>query len=239
MQKVGVWIAFVGVLASAGGAVIAAPQQDGQAGAKPQTPKEDNKAQTPKPGKDRWLVKTASDPDAEKVNKKAQETTIEKLLALARPKDFPLDGSNAAYQQKRIAPVETSVYAVEADVVECRLMPDGDYRVVIQGASGKPLVLEMPDPDPAFVDPKSPFAYSIKAAREQFKARFTPTTTTQKIQGHVRITGIGFFGRTYGKNKPDGNLLQLHPVLDVDWMDKPTEEFTKAAEKAKEKGKDK
>ena len=189
----------------------------------------------PKPHGDRWLVKTASDPDAAKIKTTAQLTTIEKLLAMARPKDMPLDGSNAAYQAKRVAPVEMTVYSVEADVVECQLMRDGDYRVTLKGASGKTLVLEMPDPAPEFVSPDSPFAYGIKAAREQFNSQVKPEKTPTPMHAHARVTGIGYFARAYGKQKPEGNLVQLHPVLLIDWMEKPSKEFAKAAEKEQSK----
>lgn len=202
------------------------------------------KSAAPKPGRDRWLVKTASDPDATSINKRPVKSTVEKLLSIARPKDFPMDKTNEKYQEHRAKPVETTVYTVEADVVEYRLMPDGDYRVTIRGASGQTMVLEMPDPDPKFVDPQSPFAYAIKAARGQFEEKFKPERTARTALAHVRITGIGYFGRAFTRPgtqpgtapatqpgvqpttpKVEGNLIQLHPVLDVQWMDKPTPEF--------------
>lgn len=179
-----------------------------------------------KPTRDRWLVKTASDPDASKVKQKPNITTIEKLLGLPRPADFPLSETPAKYQEKRAEGVETSVYSVEAEIVEYRLMPDGDYRVVIRGGSGETMVLEMPDPAPEFVDPNSPFAYAIKSARNQFSAKFQPEKTSKTAIGHMKVTGIGYFGRAYGQKKDvKGNLIQLHPVLDIVWLDKPSQEF--------------
>jgi len=200
------------------------PSQTGQTEAKPQA----------KPGRDRWLVKTAADADAIDIKKRPEPSTVEKLLGLTRPKDFTLEATPPQYQEKRAGPVEKTVYTVEADVVECRLMPDGDYRVVIKGAKGETMVLEMPDPNPQFVDPKGPFAYAIKSAREQFDAKVKPERTAKPLQLHARITGLGFFGRAYGKTPPKGNLIQLHPVVDFEWLPKPTEEFD-AAKKAAEK----
>ncbi len=217
--------------------VQAAPAQDKPAGDTPKTSevKATSAPVAPKPGKDRWLVKTASDPDAKKINTRTQQTTIEKLLALPRPKEMPLDGSNPAYQEKRAVPVEMTIYSVEADIVECQLMRDGDYRVVLKGASGKTLILEMPDPAPDFVSPDSPFFYSIKAAREQFNARVKPEITVTPVQAHARVTGIGYFARAYGKQKPEGNLIQLHPVLQIEWMAQPGKEFAKAAQNERTK----
>ncbi len=176
--------------------------------------------------RDRWLIKTASDPEAQEIVAKATPSTVEKLLAIPRPLDMPLDGSNPFFQQHRARPAETTVFSVEADVVDCRLMPDGDYRVTVRGASGKTLVLEMPNPAPEFVDPKSKFADQIKAAREQFSAKFKPETKAQAVTGHARISGVGYFGRVYGNRTAEGNLIQLHPILNIEWLDKPTAEFT-------------
>lgn len=183
-------------------------------------------------GRDRWLIKTASDAEAQEINAKASASTVEKLLAIPRPLDMPLDGSNPFFQQHRARPAETTVFSVEADVIDCRLMPDGDYRVTVRGHSGKTLVLEMPNPAPEFVDPKSKFAGQIKEAREQFSAKFKPEARSQPLTGHARITGVGYFGRIYGNRPAEGNLIQLHPVLNIQWLEKPTAEFSGPAEES-------
>lgn len=199
------------------------PQADKPAAATPG-------ARTATRERDRWLIKTASDAEAQEIDAKASVSTVEKLLAIPRPLDMPLDGSNPFFQQHRARPAETTAFRVEADVIDCRLMPDGDYRVTVRGVSGRTMVLEMPNPGPEFVDPKSKFAGQIKAAREQFSAKFKPETTSQTLTGHARITGIGYFGRVYGNRKAEGNLIQLHPVLNIEWLDKPTEDFTNPKE---------
>lgn len=198
-----------------------------------------DKPQTEKPGaasttgrtdagrqRDRWLIKTASDAEAREINAKASASTVEKLLAIPRPLDMPMDGSSPFFQQHRARPAETTVFSVEADIVDCRLMPDGDYRVTVRGVSGKTLVLEMPNPGPEFVDPKSKFAAQVKAARDRFSAKFKPEITSQALTGHARIMGVGYFGRVYGNRKAEGNLIQLHPVLNIEWLDKPSADFT-------------
>ena len=184
-----------------------------------------------RPGKDRWLVKTASDPDVHDVVPTPQKTTIEDLLDLPRSVDIPLQDSNPTMQEHRARPVETTVYSVEADVVQCQMMPDGDYRVVLRGAAGKTIVMEMPNPAPDFVDPKSPFAAQIRQARVSFDGKIQPERQKKDITGHVRITGIGYWGRAYGSAVPDTNLIQLHPILNVEWLAKPSRNFnaTKAA----------
>ena len=209
----------------------------------PASQSESDKKPKPKPGKDRWLVKTASDPEAKEVDKKPVSTTVEKLLALPRPIDMPLDEPSLFFQDHRARPAETTVYSVEADVVSCQLMPDGDYRVTLKGVSGKTMVLEMPNPEPEFVSPDSPFASEIKTAREQFNGKIQPERTLKDVSGHARINGIGYYGRNYRKQAVVGNLIQLHPVLNIEWMEKPTEEYLhpkpEEAEKPKPKPKPK
>ena len=49
--------------------------------------------------------------------------------------------------------------------------------------------------------------------------------TVKQVIGHARISGVGYFARAYGNKKVEGNLIQLHPVLKIEWLEKPTEEF--------------
>ena len=126
--------------------------ENGKTTAKPA----DTSTQTIRPGKDRWPVKTATDPDARSINPKPEKTSVESLLDLPRPVDLPLRESNPTMQEHRARPVETTVYSVEVDVTDCRLMPDGDYRVTLRGASGKTIVMEMPDTAPGLCSPDRP-----------------------------------------------------------------------------------
>ncbi|MCW3094687.1 MAG: hypothetical protein JWL77_305 [Chthonomonadaceae bacterium] len=186
-----------------------------------------------RPSRDRWLVKTASDRDAHSIDTVPQKTTVEHLLKLPRPAGLPYKETPPAMQEHRAYPVEASVYTVEVDIVSSQLMPDGDYKVTLRGASGETMVMEMPDPAPGFVDPAGLFAKQIGEARTQFDTKFQPDRTAKPTAGHARITGIGYFGRSYGAAEPVGNLIQLHPVLKVEWLPKPTAEFASDASKAK------
>jgi hypothetical protein len=111
-------------------------------------------------------------------------------------------------------------------------MQDGDYRVVLRGAGGESIVMEMPDP--TFVDQSSPFYYAMKAARDKFASREKPEREKKSVLGHAKITGLGFFGRAYNKaNQPKSNLIQLHPVIDFGWQDTASKDFQERAEAAK------
>src|SRR5262249_17733905 len=88
------------------------------------------------PGKERWLVKTGADPDAHLVGGQAPvQTTIEQRTNLGRPNEFPVSVRSfpEAYQNKRIRPVEVTIYGVEASIVKYKLESDGDYHLVLQG----------------------------------------------------------------------------------------------------------
>jgi len=61
-------------------------------------------------GWDRWSVKTLSDPDARFVNFTPVQTTVESLATIPRPRARP--------QDRRVAPVETTVYCIEGWVVD-------------------------------------------------------------------------------------------------------------------------
>lgn len=120
------------------------------------------------PGVERWLVKTGTDPDVAKVGKTGVvDTTVEELISIPRPKDFqPPNRRFAKYDQKRSAPVETTVWRLEADIIALKLEGDGDYHLVLQGDSGETMIGEIPDPEPAFVKTTSPYFADIKTSRQ-------------------------------------------------------------------------
>jgi len=118
-----------------------------------------------KPGVERWPVKTGTDDDVAKVNLAGGvvRSTVEELQAASRPQ--VLDTDEQAYQAKRIAPVETTVWQVDCHITAVKFEADGDYHLVLQGTSGETMIGEIPDPDPEFVRPPSPFIDDIRRAR--------------------------------------------------------------------------
>ncbi len=186
-----------------------------------QTGKE-NPQQTIKREKDRWAVKTAIDPGASEIDTRAIKVTVEELLAMQRPADMSDGKGDPKYQNLRAKPVETTVYVVEAKIVECRHMPDGDYRVKIEGKSGKTMYVEMPNPDPEFVSSVSRFQKDMVKVRKKATDKLKPEAIVKPVSIYAKLTGVGFFG--WSKNmqgQPVGNGIQLHPVLKVDWMKEP------------------
>lgn len=170
-----------------------------------------------RPG-DRRAVKNGTDPDAKKVNPTPVKTTVEKLLDIPRPPELNSNEPDPQYEAKRVEPVETTVYLVEADIISHQLMPDGDFLLVLKGETGKTLVVELPDPKRA--GPNSRWAKEIAAVRKAFEEKFHPTTERTEVTGRARITAVGFFGRPSPRNAP-ANLggVRLQPAIKIEWLE--------------------
>jgi hypothetical protein len=130
-----------------------------------------------KPGVERWPVKTGTDSDVALVGKNIVQghslgagivdATVEELIRIPRSGDMtPPTSEFAPFQERRKAPVETTVWRLEAHITAVKLEADGDYHLVLQGASGQTMVAEIPTPQPPFVDASSPWTVNMKAARK-------------------------------------------------------------------------
>jgi hypothetical protein len=166
----------------------------------------------------RRAIMTGADADSARVRPAPVQTTVEDLLARPRPPDFGTDVANPAYQNHRADPVETTIWVVDAEIVSHQLMPDGDFRVILRGGSGKTVVMELPDPKA--VPPTSRWAKEIAAVRRQFEEKYHPARQLRPATGRARITGVGFFGRTQlpGAAPREGNGVQLHPAVKLEWL---------------------
>jgi len=120
-----------------------------------------------KPGVERWTIKTGTDAGVSKVGKDGVvDTTVDEMVKIPRPKDFmPVTSEVKKYETLRVAPSETTVWRLEADVIAIKLEADGDFHLVLQSDSGEQMIGEIPDPDPKFVKPSSPFFADIQEAR--------------------------------------------------------------------------
>jgi hypothetical protein len=129
-----------------------------------------------KPGVDRWPVKTGTDLDVRKVRSQIVPTTVEELISIPRPADMqPPTRQFEAYQQKRAAPVETTIWTIEVEIIALKQETDGDYHLVLQGGSGETMIGEIPTPRPPFVQNSSPWLANIKAARAAVDSKILKT----------------------------------------------------------------
>jgi hypothetical protein len=70
-------------------------------------------------------------------------------------------------------------------------------------------------PDPPCVGSGSPLLSSITKARNEFNAKFTPTSSFRTANVPVTVTGVGFFDFLHGQTGVAPNGIELHAVLDI------------------------
>ena len=159
-------------------------------------------------GRERWPVKTLSDPDRHRVRVEPVFTTVESLAALPRPSERPHD--------RRVAPTETTIFCVEGMIYDVpRPQADGDIHVVVAGLEDSivSLIAEIPDPR-CYLVCSSGFAHLFATARERLEAKLRVWATDTL---RVRIAGVGFFDRNHGQLGPAPNFIELHPVLAIEF----------------------
>ncbi len=157
-------------------------------------------------GVERWSVKTGTDVDANLINlQSTTRTTIATLAALPAPSVIPANN--------RIQPTETTVFQLDATLVEYKMEADSDYHLVLNDGAGNSLIGEIPSP--ACVGSSSPLLTSIQKARSEFEAHYTVTTSFQTANVPVTVTGVGFFDFLHGQTGVAPNGIELHAVLDV------------------------
>jgi hypothetical protein len=208
------------------------------------------------PGVERWPVKTGTDADVAKVGVNTVngenlgpglvDTTVEEMLTLPRASNMPpvtsSFGINSFYQDRRAAPTETTVWRLKALVTEAKLEQDGDYHLVLQGASGKTMIGEIPNPDPAFV--KNPvWMADINVARDAMNTKLGHKLTSEdftdaemapptkerfaeapmadesasmtKVNASATIIGVGFFDSSHGQTGVAPSAIELHPIFRI------------------------
>lgn len=163
-------------------------------------------------GVERWSVKTGTDADAGRVDlANPQSTTIAYLIALSAPRPIP----NAS----RVDPTETTVFVVDATLTDYKEEGgphgDSDYHLVLQDAEGNTMVAEIPSP--ACVGNGSPFASRIATARAKFDSQLSAGSSFQTANVPVRVTGVGFFDFAHGQRGAAPNVIELHPILDIEF----------------------
>jgi hypothetical protein len=77
-------------------------------------------------------------------------------------------------------------------------------------------------PSPSCVGAGSRFAAQIASARAQFDAQFSVTSSFQTANIPVRVTGVGFFDFFHNQHGAAPNVIELHPVLDIQFNPSPT-----------------
>jgi hypothetical protein len=165
------------------------------------------------PAKERWDVKTLSDPDVGKVRiSKAVNTTVARLR-LTRP------SVKIGTHTPRLT-TERTVYRLTAQLVEAKIESDGDVHLVItipgQPSSTRQMIAEFPKAD-CPPESGSPDVGLIDKARSDFEQLCGIQHGSWKhLHGIATITGVGFFDVTHGGSGQRGHApynRELHPVI--------------------------
>ena len=169
-------------------------------------------------GKERWSVKTGTDPGAASVDLMHPQTArIADLISISPPSTLPANS--------RFAPTENTVFMVDATLtdfkVESGSTGDSDYHLVLQDDLGNTMVAEIPSP--GCVGGSSPFAGQIASVRAKFDAQFTATSSFHTVNVPVRVTGVGFFDFFHNQHGAAPNIIELHPVLDITFNPGPSD----------------
>lgn len=167
-------------------------------------------------GKERWSVKTGTDAGAGQVNLASpQPANISDLIALAPPNPLPTD--------TRFAPTENTVFVVNATLTDYKIESgstgDSDYHLVLMDDQGNTMVAEIPSP--SCVDPSSQFVSQITNARAELDAQLSVLPSFQTANVPVQVTGVGFFDFFHHQHGAAPNVIELHPVLDIQFNPSP------------------
>jgi hypothetical protein len=161
-------------------------------------------------GHERWNVKTLLDPAAPRINYTPRPTTVNRLLALPRPRSV---GS----QTPRLAPVEFRTYSLHTPVVAARRIQSFDTLLVI-GRPGHMMLVVFQDTHTCLDQTVGPKGGEIHDATDQFNADCGPAIPYdhwQRLSGAADITGVSFFDVRHATPivgaAPNG--IQLHPAL--------------------------
>lgn len=161
-------------------------------------------------GSERWLVKTLSDPDRERVHLDPVDATIEQLVGMVQP-----EGTS---DLTRAAPVEVTVYRVEARLVALYGENDGDFHLVLASPRDPTvtMIAEVPDPECSGAC-ASGFAEVYARVRQMLMDRLN--SHQSEARPLVRVAGVGFFDYIHGQRGVAPNGIELHPVLAVEFVD--------------------
>jgi hypothetical protein len=151
-----------------------------------------------KPGVERWPVKTGTDQDVALVGKNViagkslgagiVEATLEELVRFGRPFGMrpPTKNFDSSFHAIRLGVVERTVWTIRVDIIGLKQEADGDYHLVLQGASGETMVAEAPTPLKTFVG-ASTWLANMKAARKKIDDKLVSPLNPQNF---VQLEGM-------------------------------------------------
>lgn len=160
-------------------------------------------------GKERWDIKTLSDPDTLSINFDSIVcTTVREQIRLPKPSN--VRGSRLAS--------ETTQYELTAYITGFKLEADRDIHITIQDSTGAAMVIEVIDPQCTMAKETSRYE-QLRDVREWFIDNIGNPTRKFKILKEpilVTITGIGYYDFIHGQTGMAANGREIHPVLKME-----------------------
>lgn len=150
-------------------------------------------------GKERWAVKTMTDPLAANVTLTAQQTSIADLVSIAPPVN-PTD---------RVNPTEETTFVLSGTLTVIKQEADSDYHLVVKDGQGNTMIVESSAPSCAA---GSRVLGQIEQVRRTVDAR---GGTAMSLPAAVTVTGVGFFDRIHGQTGVAPNGIELHPLVSI------------------------
>jgi len=168
-------------------------------------------------GVQRWHIKTLDDAYVNTINWTPTNDTVTDLT------NQPVPAGYAEYNDTtRYAPVETTSYTVQAILQGWKIEADHDFHLVLADPNDPNVTMIAEIPDPNCSDAcDGGFSSDFGAMRAKLTNCFgqAPTSFTNFPSGLVvNITGIGFFDVIHGQTGVAPNGIELHPVLNIDWV---------------------
>ena len=157
-------------------------------------------------GKERWAIKTLTDPDAGKIDLAPIPSSITALGSISppgNPEDLPRQ------------PQELNVYRVQGTILAFKKEADSDIHLAIADPAPGPQPTMIAEFPASFCETGAVDEGQIDRARTDFEAAYgQPTTKFKKPTGCVTLTGVFFFDRIHGQLGVAPNGAELHPVLE-------------------------
>lgn len=161
-------------------------------------------------GRERWSVKTATDPAAARVNLTPKRSTVEALGAI------PSTNTSGNLDEPR-STAEQQTYTVTAMLEGAKVEADGDIHLVLSD-NGHTMIAEIPKA-PACTEPPitagvSVLEQQIESARASFVQHFGEPSSSgfTPINHKVTVTGVLFFDVRHGQRGVAANAAELHPL---------------------------
>jgi hypothetical protein len=155
---------------------------------------------------DRGPVKSVTDTQAAQVSLVPVPAAIATLHSIPAPRPLPQEG--------RLAPVETTIYAVTATLTAYRVTPDGEIQLVLSDDARRTITATIPA---SACTSGSRFLSLIANARGTFERRYAATEAFKDVRQAIEVQGVGFFDFVQGQRGLAPNAISLHPVTAIDF----------------------